>query len=254
MTKRAATLIIGGGTGIGLATAERFVARGCAVALSGRRSRVLVEAKQKLEAQAPDSAKVFTVAGDSGIEGEAHHIVDEVMNQFGRLDICVNCAGMYEPVGFLDMGEAEWRRTMVSTLDSIVYPSVAAAARMKTGGGDRFVLISSTNAACSEPESAHYSAAKAGVTSLARSMAVDLGQHGIQINAVAPGWVHTAMVDDFVENASDETLKQLNALGRVGQPDELANVIEYLSFDAPDYLTGATIFVDGGQTAMAPLI
>jgi NAD(P)-dependent dehydrogenase (short-subunit alcohol dehydrogenase family) len=125
---------------------------------------------------------------------------------------------------------------------------------MARDGGGRFVLISSINAPLSEPESAHYSAAKAAVSSLARSMAVDLAKHDIQVNAVAPGWVHTAMVDEFVENATPETLKQLNILARVGQPDELANVIEYLLLDAPDYLNGATIFVDGGQTAMAPLI
>ena len=152
------------------------------------------------------------------------------------------------------MNEESWRHTMSTTLDAITYPSVAAAKVMAKGGGGRFVLISSINAPLSEPESAHYSAAKAGVSSLARSMAVDLAKHGIQVNAVAPGWVHTAMVDEFVQNATPETLKQLNIVARVGQPDELANVIEYLLLGAPDYLNGTTIFVDGGQTAMAPLI
>jgi NAD(P)-dependent dehydrogenase (short-subunit alcohol dehydrogenase family) len=124
---------------------------------------------------------------------------------------------------------------------------------VEKGGGGRVVLISSINSPLSEPESAHYSAAKAAVSSLARSMAVDLSAHGIQVNAIAPGWVHTAMVDDFVRNASPESLQRLNILGRVGQADEIANAIEYLTVDAPTYLTGTTLFVDGGQTAMAPL-
>lgn len=253
MTEQQAALIIGGGTGIGFATAQRLAARGVRVALTGRRQEALDEAKGKLESE-HDGAQVVAAAGDAGVEADAKRIVATAMDAFGRIDVCVNGAGIYEPVDFLDMDEAAWRRTMVTTLDSMVYPSVAVGAAMKEAGKGRFVLISSINAPCSEPESAHYSAAKAGVASLARSLAVDLGPHGIQANAVAPGWVHTAMVDDFVQQATPETLKQLNVLGRVGQPDELANVIEYLGFDAPDYLTGATIFVDGGQTAMAPLI
>ena len=247
-------LIVGGGSGIGYATAERLVRRGVDVAIAGRREDVLLEARESLEAIAA-GASIAVVAGDAGIESQAQAIASSCVEQLGRLDVCVNCAGMYEPVDFLEMNEEAWRRTMASSLDSMTYASVAAARAMKSAGaGGRFVLISSINAPSSEPESAHYSAAKAGVASLARSMAVDLAKYGIQANAVAPGWVHTAMVDDFVRDATAETLKQLNVLARVGQPDELANVIEYLGFDAPDYLTGATIFVDGGQTAMAPLI
>ena len=246
-------LIIGGGTGIGYATAERLTRRGVAVALGGRREEVLSESRDRLRADV-DGATVEIAAGDAGVEQEAHAMVATAVELLGGLDLCVNCAGIYEPVDFLDMDEAAWRRTMATTLDAITYPSVAAARVMSKNGGGRFVLISSINAPLSEPESAHYSAAKAGVSSLARSMAVDLAKHGIQVNAVAPGWVHTAMVDEFVQNATPETLKQLNMLARVGRPDELANVIEYLLLGAPEYLNGTTIFVDGGQTAMAPLI
>ena len=246
-------LIVGGGTGIGYATAERLARAGVAVALAGRREEVLDEARDRLLGNV-DGAAVVTAAGDAGVESEARAMVATAVEQLGGLDLCVNCAGIYEPVDFLDMNEEAWRHTMSTTLDAITYPSVAAAKVMAESGGGRFVLISSINAPLSEPESAHYSAAKAGVSSLARSMAVDLAKHGIQVNAVAPGWVHTAMVDEFVQNATAETLRQLNIVARVGQPDELANVIEYLLLGAPEYLNGTTIFVDGGQTAMAPLI
>jgi len=157
-------------------------------------------------------------------------------------------------VHFLELDDASWSRTLSATLDAVAYPSVAAAAGMARRGGGRFVLISSISAPLSEPESAHYSAAKAAVSSLARSMAIDLARHEIRVNAVAPGWIHTEMVDDFVQQATSETLAQINMLGRVGQPDEVANVIEYLGLDAPDFVTGTTVFVDGGQTAMATLI
>ena len=246
-------LVVGGGTGIGYASAERLARRGVSIMLSGRREEKLQAAKEKLTAEV-EGAQVAYSAGDGSVEADAKRIVADTVEAFDELNLCVNCAGTYEPTDFLDMDEAAWRRTIAPTLDAMVYPCVAAANAMAGSGGGRFVLISSINAPISEPESAHYSAAKAGVASLARSMAVDLAKHKIIVNAVAPGWVATDMVGDFVENASPESLKQLNILARVGEPDELANVIEYLALDAPDYLDGATIFVDGGQTAMAPLI
>lgn len=253
MSDQQVALVIGGGSGIGLAAARRLLRRGVAVVLSGRSEPRLESARRELVAAQPEGV-VATSAGDAGVEADARRVVDEVIAALGHLDVCVNAAGIYEPVDLLQMDDAAWRRTMIATLDSIVHPSVAAGAVMKQGGGGRFVLISSTNAAVSEPEAAHYSAAKAAVSSLARSLAVDLAPHGIQANAIAPGWVRTDLVEEFVSNATPEALERINILGRVGEPDEIANVIEYLALDAPDYLTGATIFVDGGQTAMAPMI
>jgi NAD(P)-dependent dehydrogenase (short-subunit alcohol dehydrogenase family) len=251
--QRDVALIVGGGTGIGYATAERLLRRGCAVALSGRRESVLREAAEQLRSDV-DGAEVETIAGDGGSELDSKKMVEATAQAFGALNVLVNCAGIYEPVHFLALEEDSWRRTMSTTLDAQLYPSVAAAQVMAETGGGRIILISSINSPLSEPESTHYSAAKAAVSSLARSIAVDLADRGIQANAVAPGWVHTAMVDDFVQQASPESLRRLNMLGRVGLPDEVANVIEYLALDAPSYLTGTTVFVDGGQTAMAPLI
>jgi NAD(P)-dependent dehydrogenase (short-subunit alcohol dehydrogenase family) len=253
MSDKNTALVVGGGTGIGFATAERLTRRGVSVALAGRREAVLQVAKARLVEANPD-AEVVTVAGDAGDEAAARAIVATAVERLGRLDACINCAGIYEPIHLLKMDAGGWRRTLAATLDSIVYISVAAANEMVKTGGGRFVLLSSINAPLSEPDSAHYSAAKAGVSSLVRSIAVDLASSNIVANAVAPGWVHTDMVDDFVKNATRETLSRLNPLGRVGRPDELATVIEFLALDAPLYLNGATIFVDGGQTAMAPLI
>jgi NAD(P)-dependent dehydrogenase (short-subunit alcohol dehydrogenase family) len=253
MSRRHVSLIVGGGTGIGYAAAQRLLRRGMAIALTGRRESVLAEAKERL-AQSDGGGEVITIPGDASVEAHAQQIVESAMEQLGRINFCVNCAGIYEPVHLLDMEQPAWQRTVSSNLDAVVYTSVAVAREMVKTGGGRFVLISSINSPLSEPESAHYSAAKAAVSSLARSLAVDLACHNIQANAIAPGWIDTAIVKDFIQNATPETLSRLNILGRVGQPDEIANVIEYLLLDAPEYLTGATIFVDGGQTAMAPLI
>ena len=149
-----------------------------------------------------------------------------------------------------------WRTSQpgpFSALRSKLFCGMDASSMAERKSG-RMVLIASTNSIVSEAGSAHYSAAKAAASSLARSLCVDLAPHGIRVNAVAPGWIHTSMVDEFVQSATPETLRDINPLGRVGKPGEVANLIEYLALDAPDYLTGATILIDGGQTAVAPLI
>ncbi len=245
-------LIVGGGTGMGRAAAERLARRGAHVMISGRRVAVLEEAAAAVRSRVP-GAVIAIHPADAGDDVAANALVQAASEEFGGLDVCINCAGIYEPVAITEMDAAAWRRTMSTTLDSVAYVGAAAARVMKAAGAGRMVLISSVNSPVSEPESAHYSAAKAGVSSLARSLALDLAADGVRVNAIAPGWVHTAMVDDFLQTATQESLSRLNMLGRVGEPDEVANVIEYLALDAPDYLTGTTIFVDGGQTAMAPM-
>jgi gluconate 5-dehydrogenase len=246
-------LIVGGGTGIGLAAAQRLASRGLPVGLSGRRHEVLLAAREEILRRQPD-ARVEVAAADSAVEEEAHQMVASLAERLGPPSVLLASAGIYEGCEFLDLTEKAWRHTMTTTLDSTVFPAVAAARLMAARGSGRIVIIASTNSFISEPGSTAYSAAKAAASSLARSLCVDLAGSGIQCNAVAPGWIHTGMVDDFVHNATPEALRSINPLGRVGQPDEVANLIEYLALDAPDYLTGATILIDGGQTAAAALI
>ena len=124
---------------------------------------------------------------------------------------------------------------------------------MAANGGGRIVLISSLNGKVSEPESSHYSAAKAALISLARSMAQDLAASGITANAVAPGWVRTPMTEEYLETTTPDQLARLNPLARVGEAEEIASLIRYLAVEAPPFLTGATLFIDGGQTAIAPM-
>ena len=248
MAELPSALIIGGGTGIGYASAQRLLDRGCAVVIAGRRESVLRDAADRL-----GGARVSVVAGDAAVEAEAEAIVEAAAAALGDVGVYVNCAGVYTPVRFEEMREAAWRDTIGPTLDAQVFPAVAMARAMKRAGGGRMVLMSSISDPLSEPESAHYSAAKAAVSSLARSIAVDLSDAGITANAVAPGWIHTEMTDEFARKASPESLRRINLLARMGQADEVARVVEFLALDAPTYLTATTLYVDGGQTAMAML-
>jgi NAD(P)-dependent dehydrogenase (short-subunit alcohol dehydrogenase family) len=250
MAQMPGALIIGGGTGIGFASAQRLVDRGCPVVIAGRREPVLQEATQRL---GRSQAGVSVVAGDAASPADADRMVQSAWEALGDIGIYVNCAGVYTPEPFEEITEASWRATLGPTLDAQVFPAVAMARAMKRAGGGRMVLMSSVSDPLSEPSSAHYSAAKAAVSSLARSIAVDLSDAGITVNAVAPGWIHTEMTDDFARSASPESLRKVNLLARMGQADEVARVVEFLALDAPTYMTATTLFVDGGQTAMAML-
>ena len=141
-----------------------------------------------------------------------------------------------------------------------VLAAVEAAKYMREHGGGRIVLISSINAPASEPESAHYSAAKAAIVSVAKSIAVDLAGTGVVANAVAPGWVYTDMVAEFVDNSTPEQMKRVNPLGRAGRVDELAGLVLYLirdarhpirSFEKMDRLTRSCSTRSGSSTIFA---
>jgi NAD(P)-dependent dehydrogenase (short-subunit alcohol dehydrogenase family) len=135
----------------------------------------------------------------------------------------------------------------------MAFPAIAAAREMKKLGGGRIVLISSIDTITSEPEVAAYNAAKAAVGSLVRSIAVDCSKDGILANAVAPGWVYTPMAAPYIDDAEPGMMERINPVGRAADPDEVGNVIEYLALDAPPFLTGSTITIDGGQTIRAPM-
>ena len=245
-------LVVGGGTGMGYAAAQRLAGRGARLVLGGRREQVLVDAQRRIQA-AHAGASVEILAGDAGIEEQSQALVKAAIEHFGRLDILVGAAGIYEAVDFADLDASSWRRTLTATLDAMAFPAIAAVREMKKAGGGRIVLISSIDTITSEPEVAHYNAAKAAVGALVRSIVVDCTKDGIQANAVAPGWVYTPMVASYIDEAQPGMMDRINPLGRAADADEIGNVIEYLALDAPPFLTGSTIFVDGGQTIRAAM-
>ena len=245
-------LVTGGGTGIGKAIAAELVGAGYAVTIAGRRQEVLDSAAAELTSSVPGAA-VFTHSVDVGTPTGPAEAVSRHIENAGGIDALVTAAAAYAPVHFCDLDSDSWDATMNVALRGSVLAAVEASKYMREHGGGRIVLFSSINAPASEPESAHYSAAKAAIVSVAKSIAVDLAGTGVVANAVAPGWVYTDMVAEFVDNSTPEQLKRVNPLGRAGRVDEIAGLVLYLVRDAPEFLTGTTIFADGGQTAAAPL-
>lgn len=244
-------VITGGGTGIGRAAALALAQDGFAVLLAGRRPEPLDEVRREVTAA---GGRAATFAGDVADPGYCDALPARAVEHFGRLDALVTAGAICENGPVTDVTADDWDRTLTVNLRGSALCAAAAARQMRAqGGGGRIVLIASINGVTSEPESAQYSASKAGIMSLARSLAVDLAADQIAANAVAPGWVHTEMTDGWLADATDAQKQRLNPVGRLGQPDEVASVIAYLAGAAPLFLTGATILVDGGQTAVAPL-
>jgi NAD(P)-dependent dehydrogenase (short-subunit alcohol dehydrogenase family) len=245
-------LITGGGSGIGKAVASVLLEAGYAVSIAGRRADVLESTASVLQAAHPDGV-VYTDVVDVGTTDGPGAAVRRHIEKAGGIDALVTAAAAYSPRHFCDLDAATWDEILNVALRGTVLAAVEASKHMREHGGGRIVLFSSINAPQSEPDSAHYSAAKAAVVSVAKSIAVDLAGTNVVANAIAPGWVYTDMTSEFVDQSTPEQLRRVNPLGRAGRVEEIASLVLYLVRDAPEFLSGSTIFIDGGQTAAAPL-
>jgi NAD(P)-dependent dehydrogenase (short-subunit alcohol dehydrogenase family) len=244
-------LVTGGSKGIGYACAERLLAEGFAVAICARNAGEVRAAAGRLG----DQEKVLGLRCDVGAVEDCQALVPAVLDRFGRIDALVNNAGVYTPVPFLEMTADTWDALMDINVRGSVLLGVAAARAMRDqGGGGRIVNIASTNGQLSEAEFAHYNASKAALISLTKSMAVELAPFGILVNAVAPGWVLTPLSEPFVATLTEDSLGRISPLKRVGQAAEVAAAVSFLCSPGATYITGITVNVDGGLTAMHPAV
>ncbi len=237
---------------MGAASALALAEAGFDLMLAGRREEKLNETKASVDA-AGSGVEVRVRPTDVADPAECEALIADTVSDLGGPDVVVTAAATFAPTHTLDMTAEAWDSCTDIVLRGSLLVAVAGAKRMKVAGGGRIIFVSSINGAVSEPETAHYSAAKAAINSLARSFAVDLAAHNIAVNAVSPGWVDTPMIAEFVAEATKEDLARVNPMARLGRPEEIAGVIAYLAADAPDFLTGSTLYVDGGQTAVAPV-
>jgi 3-oxoacyl-[acyl-carrier protein] reductase len=244
-------LVTGGSKGIGYACAERLLADGYAVAICARNADEVTAAAGKLGG--PD--RVLGLRSDVGSAEDCARLVPTVLQHFGRVDVLVNNAGVYSPVPFLDFTAQTWDALMdINVRGPVLLGGAAARAMRDQGGGGRIVNIASTNGQLSEAEFAHYNASKAAVISLTKSMSVELAPLGILVNAVAPGWVLTPLSEPFVATLTEDSLARISPLRRVGLAAEVAGAVSFLCGSDATYITGITVNVDGGLTAMHPAI
>lgn len=250
-TERKVVVITGSNGGIGLSAAKMLAAAGYHVVTNGRRQEVLDASIEEIRKEIPD-ASVEGYIADIGIAEQATAIVEDTIAKHGRLDALVNNAAWVRPKNFSELTLEEWDAIVNTVLRGTAVTSMAAARQMREQNHGRIVHVGSESGGFADPNIAPYNSAKAGVAGLGRAMCVDLAQWNIAVNTVAPGWVWTPMVKRF-EEGSHKFLEQVNPLKRAGQPEEIAEVIRFMVMDAPIFLTGATIYVDGGESAMAKL-
>ena len=245
----ATAIVTGAANGIGEATARRFARDGAAV--------VLVDLDERAEAIAEELRNVggqaVFVPGDVSNEADVQRIIQTAVDTFDGLSVVVNNAAITLPKGYADTNVDEWDRVLGVNLRSVYLFLRAATPELRASSG-AVVNVASFHAAATIENFAAYAAAKTGVVGLTRSAALDLAPHGVRVNAVCPGIVETKMWATWLEEVADpeETIRdvlKLQPLGRIGVPDDIANAIAFLASDQASYITGATLFVDGGVSA-----
>jgi len=242
-------VVTGGGKGIGRAIVRAFAAAGDSVAFCGREQAALDRLAAELS-----STQTLHRSVDVSDESAVNAFIDDVIAEFGGIDVLVNNASLTYASGvglgtFLEMSTEEWQRTTGVNLDSVFYVSRAAARVMDAPGA--IINISSVHAHAPNPITPHYDASKAAVESLTRNFAAALGSRGIRVNAIAPGPID---LDQPVESTDDRRrLEDTVILRRFGRPEEIASVALFLASNAASYITGQTIVVDGGMLLKHPI-
>ena len=232
-------LVTGASRGIGAATAFKLAQEGADVALTYANSKE--KAEKVAESIRALGRKAIAIHADAGKPEEMPAMVEKVIKEFGKLDILVNNAGVLEAAGVIgEMNEQEFEHLLSVNVRSVFTTTQAAVKYLKSGG--RIVNISSIlgQRAIKDSLSA-YSMSKFAVAGFTRSWAHDLALKNITVNAISPGPTDTEMAPDGAE--------QKTAMKRKGRPEEIANVIAFISSDAASYVTGAVIPVDGGANA-----
>jgi glucose 1-dehydrogenase len=243
-------IVTGGAHGIGLAVAKRYVAEGARVTIADVDS-----AAGEAAAKALGNSARF-VATDVGDARAAEHVVAETCRAFGDLDILVNNAGIIHGADFLDLAEADFDRVLRVNLKGAFLVGQAAARRMvaqveagKPPGS--IINMSSINAVVAIANHTPYCVSKGGVDQLTKVMALALAPHGIRVNAIGPGSI---MTDILKAVATDKEAKRRilarTPLGRIGEPDEIAAIAVFLASADASYITGETIYADGGRLAL----
>ena len=237
-------LVTGGGSGIGRAIARAFLDNGALVAVVGRRVDPLEET---LQGFADD--RVLALTADLSDRNAATEVVSSVVGKFGRIDVVVNNAARYAPQEFTELAADEWDAFRATNIDAFVFLTQAALPELERTGGN-LVAVGSVSGLRGDWGQAAYNATKAAVMNFVQSIALDWGARGVRLNSVAPAFTLTdATAGVGRDEASLRPFVNRIALGRPGEPEDIAPAVLFLASADAAYITGTTLTVDGGTTA-----
>jgi meso-butanediol dehydrogenase/(S,S)-butanediol dehydrogenase/diacetyl reductase len=251
-------IVTGAATGIGRATAHALARDGYAIALVGRR----VEPLEELAAELADAgARALAAPADVTSTAAVTTAVAAAAEHFGGVDVLVNNAGVGDSGTLLGETLERWEETLrINLTGAFISTQVALPHLLERGGS--IVNVSSINGVQAGPAWTSYCVSKAGLIMLAKCIARDYGRQGIRANAVCPGWVRTAMGDEDMDEVAEargtdregayDLVHRQHPLGRPADPEEIADVIAFVASPRAAYVTGATIMVDGGTSAIDP--
>ncbi|NLW70452.1 MAG: 3-oxoacyl-ACP reductase FabG, partial [Eubacteriaceae bacterium] len=237
-------IVTGGTRGIGLATVEKFLENGAAVAFCGSREDSVKKAEGELLQKYPNG-KFMGIWPDLTNYESVKEQFAKVAEKFGRVDILVNNAGVSARDSLFDYKVEDFDATIALNLNAVFYCSKVAAQYMKDNGGGVILNTSSMVSIYGQPAGVAYPASKFAVNGLTKSLARELGRYGIRVNAVAPGVTRTDMVAALPKDMVERLAAPI-PLARLGEPEDIANAFLFLASDMASYVTGVVLSVDGG--------
>ncbi|MFL0583129.1 3-oxoacyl-ACP reductase FabG [Solibacillus silvestris] len=232
-------IITGGAGGIGLAAVKRFLEEGAKVAIVDYDK----QQGEKMEAELGENVAFFAV--DVSKLAEVKEMVEQVVDRFGKIDILINNAGITRDATLVKMSEEDFEKVIQINLNGVYYCTQAVAPHMIAQGSGKIISTSSVSGVYGNFGQTNYAATKAAIIGMTKTWAKELGRKGINVNAVAPGFTATSMVEKMPEKVLQQ-MEGITSLQRLGKPEDIANAYLFLASDEASYITGHVLQVDGG--------
>lgn len=246
--KNKVAIITGASKGIGKAIAIRFAGEGASVVLASRSLNALEDIVQDIK---KSGGEAMAVSVDIRKVESINDLVKKTVDRYGRLDLLVNNAGITMGGPSEDISPENWRAALETDLFGVFFASQAAARVMIPQGGGNIINISSVNGILAAPKRAAYCASKAAVNELTKVLAIEWADRKIRVNAIAPGYVRTELVQDVIDKGaiSLEAIIKRTPQGRIGEVEDIAGLAVYMAGDESSYMTGSIVNIDGGWLA-----